>query len=149
MLLPGFKVGMAGSAGRGSGSQVLRTLQAHYDFAGLDLNFLLGVDDQGKQSVCQFGLVPEEGFVQGLLVVVPFDRSVVGGVPPLAQVLSKHQHLEEQTARLRGLEEVQEVGAHLRWAWETPGELLPGRNAHLCLPIISALSRTQVRGSLS
>lgn len=100
ILLPGFKVGMAGSAGRGSGSQVLGTLQAHYDFAGLDLNFLLRVDDQGKQSVCQSGLIPKEGLVQGLLVIMPFDRSVVGGVLTLTQTLSKHQHLEQQTARL-------------------------------------------------
>lgn len=113
MLLSVFKVGMAGSADRGSASQVLRTLQAHYDFAGLDLNFLLRVDDQGKQSVCQSGLIPKEGFVKGLLVVMPFYCSVVVGVPTLTQALGKHQHLEEQTARLRTLEEAQEVGTHL------------------------------------
>lgn len=115
MLLSVFKVGMAGSADRGSASQVLRTLQAHYDFAGLDLNFLLRVDDQGKQSVCQSGLIPKEGFVKGLLVVMPFYCSVVVGVPTLTQALGKHQHLEEQTARLRTLEEAQEVGTHLWW----------------------------------
>lgn len=91
---------MARSAGRGSGSQVLGTLQAHYDFTGLDLNVFLRVDDQGEQSVCQSGLIPKEGFVQGLLVVMPFDCSVVGGVSTFTQVLRKHQHLEQQTARL-------------------------------------------------
>lgn len=121
VLLPVLKVGLAGSAGkrsaaRRSAAHVLGTLQAHYDLAGLDLHLLLGVDDQGEQPVCQSGLVPEEGLVQGLLVVMPLDGAVVGGVPTLAQALSEHQHLEQQTSRLAGLEEAQEVGMYL-WAW--------------------------------
>lgn len=104
---------MAGTAGGGPAPQVLGALQADYDFAGLDLDFLLRVDDQGKQTVCQSGLVPKEGFVQGLLVVMPFHCPVVGGVPTLAQPLRKYQHLEQQASWLRGLEEVQEVGVHL------------------------------------
>lgn len=43
---------MTGQAG-GPDFHILGALQADYDFAGLDLNILLGVDDQGKQPVCQ------------------------------------------------------------------------------------------------
>lgn len=53
VLFPTFEVGMTGLAGGLPGSQVLGTLQADYDLASLDLNLLLGVDDQGKQPVCQ------------------------------------------------------------------------------------------------
>lgn len=44
---------MTGLAEGGPHLHVLGALQADYDLAGLDLNFLLWVDDQGKQSVCQ------------------------------------------------------------------------------------------------
>lgn len=40
-------------AGRALPSYVLGALQADYDLAGLDLNLLLRVDDQGEQPVCQ------------------------------------------------------------------------------------------------
>lgn len=52
ILFPVIKVGMAGLAG-GPDSHVLGALQADYDLAGLNLNLLLGVDDQGEQPVCQ------------------------------------------------------------------------------------------------
>ena len=53
---------MTGWAGRPD-SRILGALQADYDFAGLDLNILLGVDDQGEQPVSQSGVVPKESFV--------------------------------------------------------------------------------------
>jgi len=52
ILFPVIKAGMTGWAGRPD-SHILGALQADYDFAGLDLNILLGVDDQGEQPVCQ------------------------------------------------------------------------------------------------
>lgn len=53
ILFPIIKAGATGLAEGGPQSHVLGALQADYDLAGLDLNLLLGVDDQGQQPVCQ------------------------------------------------------------------------------------------------
>lgn len=121
LILFPIKVGMTGLAEGGPHLHILRALQADYDLAGLDLNFLLWVDDQGKQPICQSWLVPKESFMQRLFIVMPFHSTVVGCIPALTQPLSKQQHLKQQTPRLCSLEQVQEVGVYLWWDAEKMG----------------------------
>lgn len=74
---------MTGPAGGGPDSHILGALQADYDLAGLDLNLLLRVDDQGEQPVCQSWLIPKKSFMQRLFIVMPLHGPVVGWIPAL------------------------------------------------------------------
>lgn len=63
--------------------------EAEDDLAGLSLHLLLGVDDESKQAVGEAGVVAKDGFVKGVVAVLPLHRLVLRGEAPFAEALHK------------------------------------------------------------